>query len=124
MKATKALIEEIRKMSTEPVTDEELTQAKDEFLNSYVFNFDSKGKIISRLMTYEYYGYPKDFLQKTKESIEKVTKEDIKRVAEKYLKADKVRVLVVGNPDKFDEPLKVLGEVKEIDIAIPEPKKN
>ena len=72
-------------------------------------------------MTYAYYGYPQDFLQKTKESIEKVTKADVLRVAKKYLKPDDVQILTVGRPEDFDEPLSVLGHVSEVDITIPPP---
>jgi zinc protease len=74
-------------------------------------------------MTYEYYGYPRDFLQKERAEVEKVTREDVLRVAKKHLHPDKFRILVVGNPAKFDAPLSSLGQVKEIDITIPEPKK-
>ncbi len=61
-------------------------------------------------------------MQQTKENIEKVTKEDVRRVANKYLQPDKVRILVVGNVEDFDEPLSVLSTVNEIDITIPTPK--
>jgi hypothetical protein len=100
----------------------ELALAKDSYLNSFVFNFDSKGQIINRLMTYAYYGYPADFLQKTKENVEKVTKADVLRVAKAHLRPDKLQILVVGRPDDLDKPLSTLGEVKTIDITIPPPK--
>jgi hypothetical protein len=31
-------------------------------LNSFVFNFDSPGKTLGRVVNYEYYGYPRDFI--------------------------------------------------------------
>jgi len=120
--AIQAIIEEVRKMTQEEVTNEELALAKDSFLNSFVFNFESKGEIIERLMTYEYFGYPADFLQKIKQNVEKVSKQDVLRVAQKHLNPDKVQILVVGRPDDFDQPLSVLGPVNEIDIIIPMPK--
>lgn len=119
VRATRALLKELQGMLTEEVTDEELKLAKDSFLNSFVFNFDTKGEIIRRIMTYEYYGYPKDFLERTRAAIEKVTREDVMRVARQYLKPDKVRILVLGNDKDFDESLSVLGDIKEIDITIP-----
>jgi predicted Zn-dependent peptidase len=120
--AIRAMVEEVKKMTESEVTDEELALAKDSYLNSFVFNFDSKGQIINRLMTYEYFGYPADFLEKTKENIEKVTKKDVLRVAQKHLKPDKMQVLAVGRPQDFGEPLSVLGAVREIDITIAPPK--
>jgi predicted Zn-dependent peptidase len=119
--AIKAILEEVRKMTQEEVTDEELALAKDAFLNSFIFNFESRGQIVSRLMTYIYYGYPEDFLQKTKENVEKVTKADVLRVAKAHLRPGQVQILVVGKPDQLDQPLSTLGEVKTIDITIPAP---
>ena len=117
--ALKAMRAEVQKMTEELVTVEELDQAKASFLNSFVFNFDTRSEVVNRIMTYEYYGYPKDFLQKTKENIEKVTREDVLRVAKKYLRTDALRILVVGNAELFDEPLSNFGEVTHIDISIP-----
>ena len=119
VEAIKSLLHEIELLKQEEVTDKELALAKESYLNSFVFNFDTKSEVVNRLMTYEYYGYPKDFLQQTKANIEKVTKAEVLRVAQKYLQPDKVRILVVGNDKDFDEPLSVLGAVHDIDITIP-----
>ena len=72
-------------------------------------------------MTYEYYGYPPDWLDKYQAEIKKVTAADVNRVATKYLHKDQMAVLVVGNTKEFDKPLSSLGAVKEIDITIPPP---
>jgi zinc protease len=119
--AIRAILREVEKMKESEVTDEELAIAKDSFLNSFVFNFDTKGEIVNRLMTYEYYGYPADFLLKIKQNVEKVSKDDVLRVAQKHLKPDKVQILAVGRLDDFDEPMSVFGPVNEIDITIPPP---
>lgn len=121
--AIRAMLKEVEKMREAEVTDEELALAKDSFLNSFVFNFDTKGEIVRRLMIYEYFGYPADFLMKTKENVEKVTKADVLRVAKEHLKPETVQILVVGRPEEFDQPLSTLGEVNEIDITIPPPPK-
>jgi predicted Zn-dependent peptidase len=121
--AIRAMITEVQKITAEEVTDEELELAKTSYLNSFVFNFDSKGEIIRRLMTFEYYGYPPDFLQQTKDRVEQVTKADVLRVARAHLKPDTLKILVVGNPAAFDEPLSTLGEVNEVDVTIPTPGK-
>jgi zinc protease len=119
--AIRAMIKEVEKIRESEVTDEELALAKQSFLNSFVFNFDSKGEIVNRLMAYEYFGYPADFLQKIKTNVEKVTKADVLRVAKQHLHPDKLQILAVGRPDDFDEPLSVLGPVNKIDITIPTP---
>ncbi len=122
VQAIELMLKEMKRMKTEMVTEDELQRSKDQYLNSFVFNFDSKAKIVNRMLTYAYYGYPLDFADKIKEGVEKVTREDVLRVAQKYLKPDKVQILVVGNQKDFDKPLSTLGEVNVIDITIPEPK--
>ena len=117
--AIELMLQEIKRITEEPVTDEELARAKDMYLNSFVFNFDSKAKIVNRMMTYTYFDYPLDFAEKTKKEVEKVTKSSVLRVAKKYLRPEKLQILVVGNPDKFDKPLSSLGDVNIIDISIP-----
>ncbi|MCL5021107.1 MAG: insulinase family protein [Bacteroidetes bacterium] len=119
--AIRLMLNEVKKMTEEPVTDEELQRAKDSYLNSFVFNFDSKSKIVTRLMTYAYYGYPLDFIDKLKDGVEKVTSDDVLRAAKAHLHPGDLQILVVGNKDDFGEPLSSLGDVNEIDITIPEP---
>lgn len=123
--AIELMLNELKRIIKEEVSDDELAKAKDQYLNSFVFNFASKAQIVNRLMTYDFFGYPLDFVDKVKKGVEKVTKKDVLRVARKYLKPDKVQILVVGKKEDFDKPLSTLGEVNEIDIKIPplKPKK-
>ncbi|HOY68627.1 MAG TPA: pitrilysin family protein [Candidatus Ozemobacteraceae bacterium] len=119
IKGIRALLREIEEIRRSEITDEELNTAKEMYLNSFVFNFDSRAKIIDRLVELEYFGYPKDFLEITKKNIEKVTKADILRVAQKYLQPDKMRIVVLGKPADFDGKLEEFGAVQKIDITIP-----
>jgi zinc protease len=121
--AINIMLQELKKITEQEVTDEELAKAKDGYLNSYVFNFESKSQIVNRLMSLAYYGYPLDFTEKQKAGVEKVTKADVLRVAKKYLQPGQVQILVVGKKEDFDKPLSTLGAVNVIDIAIPAPKK-
>jgi len=118
--AIRLMLKEVERMTSEEVTEEELSRAKDTYLNGFVFNFDSKVKIVNRMLNYKYHGYPLDFIEKTKQNVEKVTRADILQVAQKYLHPEKMQILVVGNQADFDEPLKVLGKVNTIDITIPQ----
>ena len=121
IQAIQSILSEVEKIRQAEVTDEELKLAKESFLNSFVFNFDSEGKIVTRLLTYEYYDYPADFLLQIRDRVEKVTKADVLRVARKHLHPADVRILVVGNPEGFDKPLSTLGDVETLDVTIPAP---
>jgi len=114
-----AVKEEIERICREEVTLEELDRSKKTYLNGFVFSFDSTGKIISRLMAYDYYGYPADTLEHFQEKIAQVTQADVLTAARKHLRPDRLAIMVVGNPEKFDQALSVLGEVKTLDITIP-----
>jgi zinc protease len=116
------ILDEVRRIREAPVTDEELNYAKSAYLNTYAFDFDSKEKVIRRLLTYEFYGYPADFNTRVRNAVEKVTKDDVLRVAKKHLQPDLLSIVAVGIKEKFDKPLDTFGPVNTIDITIPEPK--
>ena len=118
-----AIDEEIADLKKKPIDDEEIKRAKDSILNSFVFRLDSPEKVLMEKMGYELYGYPLDFLQSFQKGIEKVTKEDVARVAAKYLHRDQMAVLVVGHVSEFDKVPSSLGTVKKLDISIPAPPK-
>jgi zinc protease len=119
VESIQALYQQIDELSSKPISDDEIRRAKDSILNSFIFNFDTPEKVLREKMAYEFYGYPLDFLEKYRAAVEKVTKEDVARVAAKYIHKNQVRVLVVGNPADFDKPLSSLGPVTNIDITIP-----
>jgi zinc protease len=121
IKGIQAIKTEIDEIISKPATDDELKRAKDAILNSFVFHYDSKGKILGQQMTYAFYGLPEDFLDQYRANIEKVTIADVSRVAKKYVHPDQLAVLVVGKAADFDQPLQVLGKVTTVDITIPAP---
>jgi zinc protease len=121
VEAIQATQEDIADLATHPITDQEIQRAKDDILNAFIFRLDSPDKILAERMTYEYYGYPADWLDKYQAEIKKVSAADVNRVAAKYLHKDQLAVLVVGNTKEFDKPLSSLGTVKEVDITIPSP---
>jgi len=125
LEAIDALRGEIRRLVNDPVTDAELSLAKESILNAYVFTMDTREKALGQRVLLEYYGFPADYFEKYPTLLEKVTTADVERVAKKYVHPDSLAVLVVGKESAFEKPLSTLGPVTTIDIAIPsgEPKK-
>ncbi len=121
VESIQAIYDEIDNLAKNPLTAAEIQQAKDSILNSFVFNFDSPDKVLRERMAYEFYGYPPDFLEKFRTGVEKVTPEDVARVAPKYLHKEQLAILVVGNPSEFGKALTSLGPVSNVDITIPHP---
>jgi zinc protease len=121
IEAIQALDEDIDSLAKNPITDDEIKHAKDAILNAFIFRLDSPDKVLAERVTYEFYGYPADWLDKLPAETQKVTAADVNRVAAKYVHRDQLARLVVGNTKEFEKPLSSLGSVKEIDITIPPP---
>ena len=79
---------------------------------------DSRDKVLAERLSYEFYGYPPDFLERYRAGIEKVTAEDVDRVAKKYLHPEQFAILVVGNRKDFDRDLATFGKVTTVDVSI------
>ncbi|WP_069130629.1 M16 family metallopeptidase [Rhodohalobacter halophilus] len=119
--AIDAIIGQIERLQNEPVSEEELQQTKDQFLNSLVFRYDSRSKILNERLNYDYAGLPEDTFDRLVEEIREVTTEDVMEVAQEYLRPSDVQILVVGNSQEIGDQLSKYGTVNEIDITIPEP---
>lgn len=124
--STVALIQglknEIQQLQKEPIKPQELAYAKESTLNSFIFKFEDPAQTLSRLMQYEYYGYPQDFIFDYQRQVEATTIEDVQRVAKQYLNFDKLVILVVGNKQLIKPDLNSLDEqskVTTIDVTIP-----
>ncbi|MGB9406049.1 MAG: insulinase family protein, partial [Terracidiphilus sp.] len=99
--------------------------AKDNILNSFLFRYDTREKVLAERVRLEFYGYPADYLETYKAALEKVTLADLDRVAKKYIHPDIQAVLVVGNGPEIKPGLEELklGPVRTVDITIPMPEK-
>jgi zinc protease len=123
VKAIKAIFDEIQRIRQEKVSEKELKDAKNYFLNSYVFDFSSPKEILLDSLERELYGVDEEAQKRLIEDIKKVTADDVLRVAQQYLHPDKMVIFVVGNGEKIKQGgnLSELGKVKKIDISIKPP---
>ncbi len=116
-----ALLEETRKiMDTEPPTEEEVRKAKASLLNSFVFSVDSPGKLLGKFLTYEYFGYPSDWLVRFRTGIENTTVDQVREAARTHIKPDQFVFLIIGPRQGTAPALARYDTVKELDISIPE----
>jgi zinc protease len=120
--AIDALHQQIKELVKSGVTAKEVKRAKDTILNAFIFQFDSKEKVLAEQIRYEFYGYPPDFLERFRTGLQKVTPADVERVARKYVRPESLSVLVVGNEKEFDRNLNTFGKVTPLDISIPSKK--
>lgn len=96
------------------VPAQDLHLAKRSIVNSYIFSFTSSHMIAFQYMMLEFQGLPTKFLAEYPAKIDAVSREDVLKAAERYLDPDKKTIFVLGDQEKFDEPLKSFGEVKRV----------
>ncbi len=107
----------MERMRTELVTDNELAEAKEAYVNSFVFSFASSSAIVGRLIGLEYDGLPKDFLQQLRARVIALTKEEILAAAKKHFNPERLTIVAVGSGEALPKLLSGFGEVNEIKLA-------
>jgi predicted Zn-dependent peptidase len=107
----------MERMRTELVTDQELAEAKEAYVNSFVFSFASPSAIVNRFVELEYDGLPKDFLQQLRARVIALTKEDILAAAKKHFHPNRLTIVAVGSGAALPKLLSRFGEVQEIQLA-------
>jgi zinc protease len=120
-RAAELIVEQIERIQTVPVTDEELVRARDGILNSEAFQYETGEQIVANLMDLVYFGLPLDHEQKTIERVGEVSAADVQEAAKALMDRKRLTILAVGNPAgmdcewrRFAEQLGV--ELREIDL--------
>jgi zinc protease len=102
--AIERLEKEIERIRTEPVTEEELAGAKKFLTGSFPLKFDSNGDLAVFFSQVEFYGLGLDYPERYPRLIESVTRDDVLRVAKKYLKPEERILVVVGKQSEIQLP--------------------
>ena len=107
----------MERMRTELVTDSELAEAKEAYVNSFVFSFASSSAIVGRLIELEYDGLPKDFLQQLRTRVIALTKEEILAASKEHFHPERLTIVAVGAGGALPKLLSGFGEVKEVKVV-------
>jgi zinc protease len=101
-KSIAEMMEELRKI-LEPVADDELKRAKNYLTLRYAENFQSVSQVASELGDLVVYHLPDDYFNRYTEHILAITKDDVQRVAKKYLDTEKISIVVVGDRKQIEQ---------------------
>jgi zinc protease len=94
---------EIRRMREELVTEEELKDAKDYLIGSFPLRLDTNRKVANFWAQVEYFQLGLDYPDRYGDFIQKVSREDVRRVAQKYLKPESLITVIVANQKKIGD---------------------
>ena len=94
---------EIHRMREELVTEGELSDAKDYLTGSFPLRFDTNRRVANFLAQVEYFQLGLDYPERYPDLIQKVTREDVRRVAQTYLKPEKLITVIVANQKKIGD---------------------
>ncbi len=102
--AAQIVLEEMRKITQEEVTDKEIETAKASYIQTFPQAFETKGAIASTFASEEFTGRLSNnpnYFDNFRSKIRAVTKADVQRVAGKYLTPDKVAILIIGDKEEI-----------------------
>ncbi|PID71030.1 MAG: peptidase M16 [Flavobacteriales bacterium] len=90
------MLKEIKRIKTTMVSDNDLKIAKAKYLGNFIMALENPRTLANYAIDIKTENLPEDFYQNFINKINAVTKEDVKRVANKYFKLDNARIVVVG----------------------------
>lgn len=95
-RAIDLILQEIRLFVSEPVTEEELSDSKENFIGSLPLSLESNAGVASALMHLEKHGLGLDYYLRYPELINAITREQVLEVAQRYLNPDRLAIAVAG----------------------------
>jgi zinc protease len=112
-KSDAALVEFMKELrgiiGSRPITDEELTTAKDALIQRLPGTFASVSSVNTAITTLWTQNLPDDYYQQYTKRISAITKEDVLRVAKQYVTVDNLAIVIVGDRSVIEGPLKATG---------------
>jgi predicted Zn-dependent peptidase len=92
-----------------PITDDEMKTAKDSLIQRLPQRFASVAGISDTITGLVVWGLPDDYYQTYAKNIAAVTKEDLVRVAKRYVDLKHLAIVIVGDRATVEGPLKAAG---------------
>ncbi len=109
--AIEDVLAEMKKISSEPVTTDELTNVKNYIAGSFVIRLETQAGLANQLATVKLLGLPTDYLETYVTRVRSVEPDQILRTAKKYISPESSAVVVVGDAAQIAKPLEKLGKV-------------
>jgi zinc protease len=113
--AIEDILEEIKKLSTSLIPDDRFNEVKNYMMGSFPISIQTNTQVASSISNLKLYGLPMDYYDNYISNIQKITREDLKQVAEKYLDVSKLSIVVSGDNKTVAPTLSEFGNVESVD---------
>lgn len=107
---------ELKRMRTELVSEEDLKNAKAKYVGNFVMQIEKPSTIAGYALNKETQGLPEDFYENYIKNINAVTAEDIKNAANKFFLTDQTRVIIVGKAADVLPGLEAMSKREKLPI--------
>jgi predicted Zn-dependent peptidase len=112
--ALEEILKEFRDIRDRPVPADELDGARRAMVGSFALSLESSSSLLSRAMQLKEYGFPADYWDKYPAAVMKLTAEQVRQTARKFVPVDDIQIVAVGDADKIRDQLKKFGPVEEV----------
>ena len=110
------IMKEMSALRSDEVTDKELRDTKDEIIRAFPARFATANQVAAQMAALAVYDLPDNDWQGFTKKIAAVTAADVRKTAQKYLRADNLVIAVVGDRGRVEGSLRKLGDVELRDL--------
>lgn len=103
---------ELQRIASEPVSAQELTNARRALVGRFALSLDSPQSLMANLATQKIYRLPADYWDTYPQRVEAIAPDDIQRVAKKYYDRERLQIVAVGDAKEVGKVLEMYGTVE------------
>lgn len=125
--ALRLMVEEIVRLQRQRVQQRELSDAQEYLTGSFPLTVETPSAIALQVLNAVFFGLDLNELQTYRERVNATTVDDIQRVAQQYLRPDKLSIVLVGDASVFAKDLPGVGfdqveriPLSELDLTSPD----
>lgn len=107
--ALRLMVDEFARLARERVGDRELSDAQAYLAGSFPLTIETPDQIATQVLNVLFYDLPVSEIGSFRERVLAVTADDIQRVARRYIRTDRLSIVLVGNARAFASQLIELG---------------
>ena len=107
--ALRLMVDEFSRLRRDRVSRRELSDAQAYLAGSFPLTIETPGDIATQVLNVVFYELPIEEIGTFSERVQQVTPDDIQRVAQRYVRPDRLSIVLVGNAAAFVPQLRRVG---------------